>query len=102
MQCPKCHHEVRDVATFCTRCHATLRFKCPACRNEQRHGGTCDKCGVDFSKYAAMLMSQNKAELDVEHQRLEHRSGLVRHLMYLPFTGGISLLRHLLVSKNNK
>lgn len=102
MQCPKCRTEVRDVATFCTRCHATLRFKCPSCSNEQRHGGTCDKCGIDFAKFATILIGQSRAELDSEHERLERRSGLLKNLLFVPVTGGISLVRHLLVSKDKK
>jgi hypothetical protein len=102
MQCPKCKTEVRDVATFCTKCHNTLRFKCPSCQNEQRHGGTCDKCGIDFLKFAAVLMNQNRAELDVEHERIERRSGLLKHILFVPITGGITLLRHLLVSNDKK
>ena len=102
MQCPKCKTEVRDVATFCTKCHNTLRFKCPSCKNEQRHGGTCDKCGVDFLKFASVLISQTRAELDSEHDRLERRSGLLKHLLFIPITGGVTLLRHLLVSNDKK
>lgn len=99
MECPKCGQTVRDVATFCTRCHATLRYKCPACRNEQRHGGKCDKCGVDFLRYQAALMTQKRAEADQEHDRLERRSNLLKNLLWVPLTGGISLIRYFLKSR---
>jgi hypothetical protein len=102
MECPKCGQTVRDVATFCTRCHMTLRFKCPACQNEQRHGGTCDKCGVDFLKYGAALIAQSRAKTDAEHDRLEGRSNLLKNLLFIPLTGGISLVRQLLVTKDRK
>jgi len=90
---------VRDVATFCTRCHATLRYKCPACRSEQRHGGKCDKCGVDFLKYQTALMAQKRAQSDQEHDRLERRSSLLKNLLWIPLTGGISLVRYFLKSR---
>src|SRR5450755_2083253 len=50
-KCPKCGTDARDIARFCPRCHATLRFECPSCGNTQRAGGKCEKCGIDFVKY---------------------------------------------------
>lgn len=95
MKCPKCGNEARDVARFCQRCHATLRFQCPACKHEQRQGGACEKCGVDFLKYITAVVSAQKSEADAEHDRLEQRSRLMRNLMLTPFTLGIPLLRDL-------
>src|ERR1700676_1932145 len=74
VKCPKCGTEVRDIAKFCTRCHSTLRFQCPSCKNEQRHGGTCDKCGIDFLKYIGAVVIAKKAEADQIHERIEQRS----------------------------
>jgi hypothetical protein len=74
-----------------------LRFECPACKHEQRHGGTCEKCGVDFLKYITAVISAKKAEADVEHDRLEQRSTLMRNLLLTPFTLGIPLIRDLFV-----
>jgi zinc ribbon protein len=102
MECPKCGQSVRDIATFCTRCHMTLRFKCPACQNEQRHGGSCDKCGVDFMKFASALMAQTRSKHDAEHDRLEGRSNLLKNVLMIPLTGGFSLLRLLRGSKESK
>jgi hypothetical protein len=99
MECPKCGQTVRDVATFCTRCHNTLRFKCPACTNEQKHGGKCDKCGVDFLKYATVLITKSRAEVDDERDRLDRRSSLLKNLIWIPITGGMSLIRHFLHPK---
>jgi hypothetical protein len=95
MQCPKCGSEARDIARFCPRCHATLRYQCPACRNEQRHGGTCDKCGVDFLKYISAVVAAKQAEADAAHERLEQNSNLMKNLLLTPFTLGIPLLRDL-------
>jgi hypothetical protein len=95
MLCPKCGTEARDVARFCRRCHATLRYECPSCKHEQRHGGICEKCGVDFLKYIAAVVSAKKAESDREQERLEHRSNFVKNLMLAPFNLGIPLLRDL-------
>jgi hypothetical protein len=95
MKCPKCGNEARDVARFCQRCHATLRYECPACKHQQRQGGTCEKCGVDFLKYITAMMSAQKSEADADHERLEQRSRLMRNLLLTPFTLGIPLLRDL-------
>jgi hypothetical protein len=90
------------MARFCQRCHATLRYLCPACKNEQRHGGTCDKCGVDFLKYITAVVSAQKSEADKEHERLEQRSRLMRNVMLTPFTLGIPLLRDLLLGSRKQ
>jgi len=95
MQCPKCGSEARDVARFCPRCHATLRYECPSCHHEQRHGGTCEKCGVDFMKYLSAMVSVKKAESDATHSRTEKRSSLLRSLLLLPFDMGWSFIRDL-------
>ncbi len=101
MDCPKCGQTVRDVATFCTRCHATLRFKCPNCKNEQRHGGKCEKCGVDFMKFATVFLERGKSEHDAEHDRLQRRTGLIKSLLLIPFNGGVSLVRYFLAPKQS-
>jgi hypothetical protein len=95
MQCPKCGNEARDIARFCQRCHATLRYQCPSCKNEQRHGGTCDKCGVDFLKYISAIVAAKQAEADAAHERLEQSSNLMKNVLLTPFTLGIPLLRDL-------
>jgi hypothetical protein len=103
MKCPKCGNEARDVARFCQRCHMTLRFTCPSCAHEQRHGGTCDQCGVDFLKYIGAVVAGKKAETDAAHDRFERRSGLMKSLLTVPIDGGISLMRNLFgVGKKNR
>jgi hypothetical protein len=100
MQCPKCQSANSDAAQFCTRCHATLRFLCPSCRHSQDHGGACDACGVDFGKYAAMLVAQEQIDADKEHARVRERVGLWKQVFLLPITGGFSLLKHFFGSRN--
>ncbi len=95
MKCPKCGTEARDVARFCPRCHATLRFECPSCHHEQRQGGTCEKCGVDFMKYLSAMVAVKKAESDGTHSRVQKRSNLIRNLLLLPFDMGWSFFRDL-------
>jgi superfamily II helicase len=95
MNCPKCGSEARDVARFCRRCHATLRYQCPSCRHEQRQGGICENCGIDFLKYVTAVVAEKHAETDVINERLERRSTLMKNVLWLPLTGGISLLRYL-------
>jgi len=94
MNCPKCGSEERDVARFCRRCHATLRYQCPSCRHEQRQGGICENCGIDFLKYVTAVVAEKHAETDVINDRLEQRSTLLKNILWVPLTGGISLLRH--------
>jgi hypothetical protein len=95
MNCPKCGAEARDVARFCRRCHATLRYQCPACKHEQRQGGTCEKCGVDFLKYIMAVVANKHAESDAIYERQERRSTLLKNLLYVPLSLGIPLLRNL-------
>ena len=94
MQCPKCATEARDVAKFCPRCHTTLRYQCPSCKNEQRHGGNCEHCGIDFLKYIGAMLANKKAETDLIHERVERRSSLLKHILWTPFTAGVPLLRY--------
>jgi zinc-ribbon domain len=98
IHCPKCSAEVRDIARFCRRCHATLRFECPACKHEQRHGGKCDQCGVDFLKYMTAMVSAKKVERDAERERLEGRTALLKNIAYIPLTLGIPLIRQWLAN----
>ncbi len=102
VNCPKCGTPVRDVARFCTRCHATLRFRCPSCGHEQRHGGACEKCGIDFLKYISAVIDAKKDEADRFHERLEQRSTLMKNILWVPFTLGIPLIRSLLISRDRK
>ncbi len=98
MNCPKCGAEARDIARFCRRCHATLRYECPSCKHEQRHGGTCEKCGVDFLKYVTAVVAAKEAEADVVHDRLQRRSTLLKNVLLTPFNLGIPLIRSLFIS----
>jgi Double zinc ribbon len=95
MQCPKCSSEARDIARFCPRCHATLRYECPSCKHEQRHGGTCDQCGVDFLKYISAVVAAKQAQSDAEHDRIERQSNLMKNILMTPFNLGIPLIRDL-------
>jgi hypothetical protein len=76
-----------------------LRFECPSCKHEQRHGGICEKCGVDFLKYITAVVSVKKAETDLERERIEQRSTLLKNLLLVPVNLGIPLLRDLLGGK---
>jgi hypothetical protein len=96
MQCPACRQENPEQALFCTRCHTPLSYVCPACKHVQAHGGQCDQCGVDFAKYAALLMFRMQQEADQQRARAKTRGSIVRQILLLPVTGGISLVRYLL------
>jgi hypothetical protein len=101
-KCPKCGTDARDVARFCPKCHATLRYECPSCHNNQRAGGKCEKCGVDFLKYIGAVVAAKKAEADAVHERLESRSGLLKGLLWLPFNGGMSLVRYFFLKRDRQ
>ena len=100
VKCPKCGTAVREVARFCQRCHNTMRFACPACGHQQRTGGKCEKCGVDFIKYVGAVVAAKQAEADAIHDKFEQRSAFMKNLFVIPFTGGFSLIRQLLVGRN--
>jgi len=78
----------------------TLRYSCPACKNEQRKGGTCEKCGVDFLKYIVAVVDAKRDTRDVEQERLDRRSGLIKNVLMIPLTGGLSLLKLLRPAQN--
>jgi hypothetical protein len=102
VKCPKCGSDVRDVARFCQRCHHTMRYECPSCHHQQRTGGTCEKCGIDFLKYIGAVMSQKHAETDAMHERFEQRSNFMKNLLYLPFTLGFPIIRDYFVKRDRK
>jgi hypothetical protein len=93
MTCPKCLHENPDSARFCLRCHMTLRFTCPACKHTQTTGGRCNRCGVDFQKYTAMMQFQMESSLRSDRERNRARYSIFKHLLLFPLTGGCSLLK---------
>ena len=95
MQCPKCFQVNPDQAQFCTRCHAPLRFICPACKHAQARGGKCERCGVDFAKYAAMLVFKAKEDASLGRARARSRAGIIKQILLLPVTGGFSLLKYI-------
>jgi hypothetical protein len=102
LKCPKCGSDVREVARFCQRCHHTMRYECPACKNSQRAGGKCEKCGVDFLKYIGAVVSAKKAEADTVHERLEQRSNFLKNILWIPFTLGFPLIRDYFVKRDRR
>ena len=101
IKCPKCGADAREIARFCRRCHATLRYECPACKHEQRKGGSCEKCGVDFIKYISSVVAAKRIEADQVHDRIERRTVIIKQVFLLPITGGISLIKHFLKRSRN-
>jgi hypothetical protein len=100
--CPKCGADVREVARFCQRCHHTMRYECPSCHHEQRTGGKCEKCGIDFLKYIGAVIAQKQVESEAMRDRLEKRSTLVKNLMWLPFTLGFPIIRDYFLKRDRK
>jgi hypothetical protein len=102
VKCPKCGTDVREVARFCQRCHHTMRYECPSCHNQQRTGGKCEKCGIDFLKYIGAVVTQKQAEADAIHERLEQRSTLMKNILWMPFTLGYPIIRDYFVKRDRK
>jgi len=94
MQCPKCKTENPDTFTFCVRCHTPLKYTCPSCQHVQLQGGKCEKCGVDFAKYAAMLIFQAKTAAQAERAKNKGRAAILRQILLFPITGGLSLIKY--------
>ncbi len=93
VKCSACGHENPESAQFCLRCHAPLRFTCPACHHAQDHGGQCDRCGVDFLKYASALAFAGINNLQQARTSKKHRTEIFNQIFLLPITGGWSLLK---------
>ena len=102
VKCPKCGADVREVARFCQRCHHTMRYECPSCHNQQRTGGKCEKCGIDFLKYIGAVITQKQAEADIFHERMEQRSTLMKNILWMPFTLGFPIIRDYFVKRDRK
>jgi hypothetical protein len=102
VKCPKCGTDVREVARFCQRCHHTMRYECPSCHNQQRTGGKCEKCGIDFLKYIGAVVTQKQAEADIFHERIEQRSTLMKNILWMPFTLGFPIIRDYFVKRDRK
>lgn len=94
MQCPKCREENPENSQFCRRCHAPMCYTCPSCRHVQDHGGKCDACGLDFAKYVTALQFQARAQAERQRERSNTRTGLIKQILLLPITGGLSLIKY--------
>jgi hypothetical protein len=92
MQCAKCKTENPESAAFCIRCHTPLKYTCPSCKNVQLHGGKCEKCGVDFAKYAAMLVFRAQSTVQSERAQAKDRGATWKRILLIPLDGGISLV----------
>ena len=95
MRCPKCSQENSGTNQFCLRCHAPLRYTCPGCHHQQDHGGQCDQCGLDFAKYAAMMVFQAQTQAQKQREKSRTKNSIIKQVLLLPITGGLSLLGYL-------
>ena len=99
--CARCGQNNPASAQFCVRCHMALHLTCPACGHVQESGSACEKCGVNFAKYAAMILAQKEIEAQREREHTRARQTLWKQILLLPVTGGFSLLRYLLAKARN-
>ena len=94
MQCPKCKTDNSEKITYCVRCHTPLKYTCPACNHMQLLGGKCEKCGVDFAKYAAMLVFRAQGNAQAERAKAKGRAAIWKQILLFPITGGLSLIQY--------
>ena len=94
MQCPKCKTENSDKVTYCIRCHTPLKYTCPACKHVQLQGGKCEKCGVDFAKYVAMMVFRATEDAKSQRAKAKGRAAIWKQVLLLPITGGLSLIKY--------
>ncbi len=52
---------------------------------------------MDFAKYSAMLVFRAQDDAHRDRERSRTRTSIVKQILLLPITGGISLVRFLLV-----
>jgi hypothetical protein len=62
----------------------------------QSQGGRCEKCGIDFAKYAAMLVFRAQSEIAAQRDHTRARTAVWRQVLLFPLTGGLSLGKFLL------
>ena len=72
-----------------------MRYTCPGCQHQQDHGGQCDQCGVDFVKYAAMMVFQAQTQAQMKREKSRKKNSVMKQILLLPLTGGLSLLSFL-------
>ena len=94
--CSKCGLENPVTVRFCKRCHMPTRYECPACHHLQMQGGKCEQCGIDFAKYATMLLTQAETLAQRDRAtRVKPKSALV-HILLLPVMPVIALYKLLM------
>jgi hypothetical protein len=49
---------------------------------------------VDFAKYAAMLVFQAKDAAHAERTKVQGRTAILKQILLLPITGGLSLIKY--------
>jgi hypothetical protein len=98
--CSKCGLENPVTVRFCRRCHTPTRYECPACHHLQMQGGSCEECGTDFAKYAAMLITQAESHSQLQRDSRTQKTSLASHVLLLPITSIYALYKMLLNLRN--
>ena len=102
MQCPKCKTENLEKVTYCVRCHTPLKYTCPSCKNVQSQGGKCEKCGLDFAKYATMLVFQAKNTAQQEREQSTWNPPTWAKIVFFPIPSMIQLGMYLVNKRKKK
>jgi hypothetical protein len=80
----------------------TMHFECPSCGNKQRIGVKCEKCGINFVKYIGAVVAPKGAQEDEIEAKMDRRRALLKNVLAIPFTGGLSLFKQLFRASNRK
>jgi len=102
MQCPKCKTENAETVTYCVRCHTPLKYTCPACKHIQLQGGKCEKCGVDFAKYVAMMVFHAKESAQLGRKKAMWRPPVWAQIVFFPFPTLIALILYFVRKARSK
>jgi uncharacterized protein (DUF983 family) len=68
----------------------------------QLQGGKCEKCGVDFAKYAAMLVFQAKDAAQEERKGAGWRPPVWAHIVFFPLPLVIQLVLYFVKKARSK
>jgi hypothetical protein len=98
--CLKCGLENPVTVRFCKRCHMPTRYECPSCHHLQMQGGACEKCGIDFAKYAAMLVVQAQSAAEQARGVKLKTHSLYLQILLLPITSVVALYKMLMGLRN--
>ena len=96
MQCPKCLHDNPASATILHALpHAVCASPVLPAGTFKTTAENASECGVDFAKYAAMLLFQAREKAQGTRKRAG-KFAIAKQILLIPITGGLSLVKYVL------